>query len=234
MCFGGKIKSEINQILNICFNLLHLKCSKYKLENEILFLILPKYNSTRFNNSNIGTVNAIKKEIVYLEEMGEQIKSSLLIKTLLQKVYSYSVFICLQSSFLFQHGKKLWRHLSFFPTCLLLHENILITMRFARYHLPLASSSTFMTDSMYLGTIHGLTTSVTVFILPVFGQLLLRNGKILSKSLFWKERTWRADSRSQHESHFTSTLVNFSIIFSNWYYISSELLSVTKSSITYQ
>ena len=31
--------------------------------------------------------------------------------------------------------------------------NILITIiRFALYHLPLASNSTFMTDSMYLGT----------------------------------------------------------------------------------
>ena len=38
----------------------------------------------KFNNSNIGTVNAIQKKFVYLHEMGEQIKSSLLIKTLLQ------------------------------------------------------------------------------------------------------------------------------------------------------
>ena len=39
---------------------------------------------SKFNNSNIGTVNAIQKKCVYLHEMGEQIKSSLLIKILLQ------------------------------------------------------------------------------------------------------------------------------------------------------
>ena len=38
----------------------------------------------KFNNSNIGTVNAIQKKFVYLYEMGKQIKSLLLIKTLLQ------------------------------------------------------------------------------------------------------------------------------------------------------
>ena len=38
----------------------------------------------KFNNSSIGTVNVIQKKFVYLHEMGEQIKSSLLIKTLLQ------------------------------------------------------------------------------------------------------------------------------------------------------
>ena len=32
--------------MNIWFNLLYLKYSKYKLENEIFFLILPEYNST--------------------------------------------------------------------------------------------------------------------------------------------------------------------------------------------
>ena len=72
------------------FNLLRLKYSKYKLETEILFLILPKttvLNTTvldKFNHSNIGTVNAIQKKFVYLHEMGEQIKNSLFIKTLLQ------------------------------------------------------------------------------------------------------------------------------------------------------
>ena len=42
-----KEKVKINEILNICFNLLHLKYSKYKLENETFFLTLPKYNSTQ-------------------------------------------------------------------------------------------------------------------------------------------------------------------------------------------
>ena len=38
--------------------------------------------------------------------MGEKIKNSLFIKMLLWQVYSHLAFICLQSSFLFQHGKK--------------------------------------------------------------------------------------------------------------------------------
>ena len=36
----------------------------------------------KFNNSNIGTVNAMQKKFVYLHEMGKQIKSPLLIKML--------------------------------------------------------------------------------------------------------------------------------------------------------
>ena len=38
----------------------------------------------KFNYSNIGIVNTIQKKIVYQHEMGAQIKSTLLIKTLLQ------------------------------------------------------------------------------------------------------------------------------------------------------
>ena len=37
----------------------------------------------KLNNSNIGTVNAVQRKIFYLHEMGEQTKSSLLIKMLL-------------------------------------------------------------------------------------------------------------------------------------------------------
>ena len=61
--------------------------------------------------------------------------------------------------------------------------------------------------------IHGFTISVPVLILPVFWQLLLRNGKISSKCLFWNERTQRADSRWQQQSYFTSISINFSIIY---------------------
>ena len=43
--------------------------------------------------------------------------------------------------------------------------------------------------------LHGFTISVPVLILAVFWQLLLRNKKISSKSLFWKERTQHVDSR---------------------------------------
>ena len=51
-------------------------------------------------------------------------------------------------------AKKLRRHISFSSTCFCHTGNILITViRFARYHLLLASNRTFMTDSIYLGTI---------------------------------------------------------------------------------
>ena len=72
---------QLNYILNICFNLLHLKYSKYKLENEIIFLT--KYNSTQIQQLQHWYSKCNSKEIC-LHEMGEQIKSSLLIKTLLQ------------------------------------------------------------------------------------------------------------------------------------------------------
>ena len=48
--------------------------------------------------------------------MGEQIKSSLLIKTLLQEVYSYFSFH-LPTFQLFISTKKLWRHISFSSAC---------------------------------------------------------------------------------------------------------------------
>ena len=72
---------------------------------------------------------------------------------------------------------------------------------------------------------HGFTISVPVLILSIFipiahlyypfitiTQLLLRNGKISSKSVFWIERTQRAISRWQQQSYFRSFLNNFSII----------------------
>ena len=91
--------------MNICFNLLHLLNTNWRI--KYFFLILPKYNSTKFNNSNNGTVNAIQKKLAFLHEMGKQIKSSLLIKTLsCSKFILTSVFIFLQSSFLFQYGEK--------------------------------------------------------------------------------------------------------------------------------
>ena len=57
-----------------------------------------------------------------------------------------------------------------------------------------------------LVAIQGFTISVPVLILPLFRQLLLRNGKILSTCLFWNERTQRADSRLQQESLMTNSL----------------------------
>ena len=62
-------------------------------------------------------------------------------------------------------------------------------------------------------TLHRFTNSVPVLILPIFWKLFLRNGKILSKPLFWNKQTQHADSRWQQHSYFTSTSINFSIIY---------------------
>ena len=47
-------------------------------------------------------------------------------------------------------------------------------------------------QTIEINTIHGFTISVPVLILTIFWQLLLRNGKMSSKCLFWKERTYAA------------------------------------------
>ena len=64
-----------------------------------------------FNNSNIGTVNAIQKK------WSSKSKVHFQLKRYYSKFILTSAFKCLQSSFLFQHGKKLWRHISFSSTC---------------------------------------------------------------------------------------------------------------------
>ena len=58
-------------------------------------------------------------------------------------------------------------------------------------------------------TIHGFTISVQV-ILPLFWQLLLRNGV---NPCFWIKRTHRANSRLRQQSFFISILNNFSNIY---------------------
>ena len=62
--------------------------------------------------------------------------------------------ICLQLIFLFQRGKN-YKHIYHTPLHVpVITGNIIITLiRFACYHLLLASSSTFMTDSGYVGTL---------------------------------------------------------------------------------
>ena len=79
--------------------------------------------------------------------------------------------------------------------------------------------------------IHGFTIPVPILIFPIYWQLLLRNGKISSKYLFWKERTQRWDSIWQHYTYFKSTLNSLSIIQSQ---ILIQMSSATKSSITWQ
>ena len=71
---------------------------------------------------------------------------------LLQYVYSYFSFYY-PSAFYFSMGKKLWRYIYNSPPHVsVITGNILITrIKFARYHLLLATNSTFLADSMYLG-----------------------------------------------------------------------------------
>ena len=60
-------------------------------------------------------------------------------------------FIFLQSSFLFQHGRKAMKtYFILLHIFLSLQETMI---RFFRYHLLLASNITFMHHSLYLGTI---------------------------------------------------------------------------------
>ena len=86
-----------------------------------------------------------KRNLSICTKWASKLKFHFNLKRYCSKFILTSAFICLQSSSLFQHGKKAMM------TYIIL---ILITIiRFARYHLLLNSSSTFITYSMYLGTI---------------------------------------------------------------------------------
>ena len=117
-------------------------------------LILPKYNSFKFNNPNFGTVNAIQTKFVYMLVMGEQIVSSLLIKTHAVSCFLLQLSFVYNQAFFFQHGEKN-EDIYCSPLYVsIITGNILIMIkRFICYHLLFASNSVFMTDSMYLGTI---------------------------------------------------------------------------------
>ena len=70
---------------------LQMDKSKHRASNTVNTNYRMKYffsycrNTTvrKFNNSNINAVNAIQERFVYLQEIDEQTKSSLLLKTLL-------------------------------------------------------------------------------------------------------------------------------------------------------
>ena len=108
---------------------------------KYFFVVFLKYSSTKFQQHQHWYSKTIQKKFLYLHEMGQQIKSSLLIKRCCSKFILTSAFIYLQSSFLFQHGKKAMR-----IYIILLHILIPV-ITFVYYHLFLAFSSTFMTDS---------------------------------------------------------------------------------------
>ena len=69
-------------------------------------MILPKYNSFKFNNPNIGRVNAIQTKFVYMLVMGEQIISSLLIKTRAVSFFLLKLSFVYNQAFYFNMGKK--------------------------------------------------------------------------------------------------------------------------------
>ena len=50
---------------------------------EYFFEYCQNITVRKFNNSKIGTVNAIQKKFVYLPEMGEQIKSAVAVNLFL-------------------------------------------------------------------------------------------------------------------------------------------------------
>ena len=75
--------------------------------------------------------------------MVEQIKRSLLIKTHLFRIYF----------FISTWGKSYEDIYLSCPHVSIITGNIPIMIRFARYRIFLASNSTFMADSLYLGTI---------------------------------------------------------------------------------
>lgn len=80
MCFEGKLKSEMKLDTEHLLNLPHLKQMQYG--EWIFFSDACRYCLTttvrKFNDFNIGIVDAIQKKFVYLHEMGERIKSLLL------------------------------------------------------------------------------------------------------------------------------------------------------------
>ena len=52
------------------------------MDNAAFFLILPNTTVCEFNNFNIGSVNVIQKKFVKQHEIGQQIKSLLLLMLL--------------------------------------------------------------------------------------------------------------------------------------------------------
>ena len=100
-------------------------------------------------------MNAIHKKFVYLHEQGEQIKSSLSIKTLLQEVYSYFSFHLPAIQLFISAWEKSYEDIYHSPphASVIIANILIMIIRFACYHFLLACNSTFITDSMYLGTI---------------------------------------------------------------------------------
>ena len=83
---------------------------------------------------------------------------------------------------------------------------------------------TFLVISVCSNNYHGFTILVPVLILPVFLQLLLRNGKISNNTLFWNERLQACRQQMTTGKVFHKHFNHLEyFIFSNWYHTSTEL-----------
>ena len=111
-CFERKIKSEfklntehlLHQLVNLtltCYTW-NTVTTNWRMNYFSWYCL----NTTvrKFNISSIGSINAIQKKFVYLHKMGEKIHFKS--QRYYCKVILTSAFICQQSNFLFQHGKK--------------------------------------------------------------------------------------------------------------------------------
>ena len=147
MCFGQRIKNKCK-----------LNCYTWNTVNTNLrakYFFWYCLNTTvrKFNNSEMGAVNAIQKKFVYTK-WARKLKAHFYLKRYCSKFIFTQGFICLQSSFYFNWEKSLDDIYHSPPNVYVITGNILITLkRFAPYHLLLVSNSTFMTDAMYLRTI---------------------------------------------------------------------------------
>ena len=100
-----------------------------------------------------------KRNLSVCANLASKLKAHLWLKRCSSKFILTSAFICLQSSFLCQHGKKTMKTFTIPLTCFCYYRkhpnrDNKIGREDGSGHLLLASNSTFMTDFMYLGTIH--------------------------------------------------------------------------------
>ena len=120
-----------------------LNYRKYKLENEIFFLILPKYNSTQIQQLQHWYSKCNSKEICPSARNGQVHEGLLLIKTLSVSLFLLQLSLAYNPAFYFNMGQS-YDDIYYSPSYVsVVTRNILITIiRFARCHFLLASSST--------------------------------------------------------------------------------------------
>ena len=104
--------------MSICFNLLHLKYSKTKLENEIYFLILLKYNSRQIQQLQHWYSKCTSKEFC-LSAWNERanLKFNFNQNAIAVSLFLLELSFAYNPAFYFNMGKKLWRNISFSSSC---------------------------------------------------------------------------------------------------------------------